>query len=368
MSIPSKLRSVLETFIEDLEARETISGIGLFGSWSRGMAASSSDIDLLIVEGRDFDYEYVERVEINNYLIDLNYIPKHWISHRVPPEIDQKLYELQVLFDRDGSLTRAKDLMSKVYLRPERVEIRTEAHLVEADTFLSRARLALNRGDYRSAKANSIKGFWALMKILIEIGKKPVLNSFFIRNLESASKTLDMYTLYETYINLAGFAGRSKTDVKIMLDSLLSTWRGMIDFITASLPLPRNIHPKIGYKLSYYGREIFLRGLVARVSDLIDESTPIESSNYMFHTLADALESYTYLASTLEGVRFDYATILKYLSESKKSPIKVYEGAINVLGVKEVSSQEAEKALKSVTDIALNIRQRRKDLIAHFIK
>jgi predicted nucleotidyltransferase len=366
MSIPSKFRSVLDPFIEDLKARETISGIGLFGSWSRGDAAPSSDVDLLIIESKDFDYEYVERVEVNNCLVDLNYVPKNWIAYRIPPEIDQKLYEMKVIFDRDGSLTKAKDLMSKVYWRPERVEIRTEAHLIEADTYLSRARLALNRGDYQSAKFNSLMGFWSLMKILTEIGKKPILGSFFIRNLEPASRSLNMYPLYENYIGLMGLAGLNKADVKVMLETLSSVWRGIIDFTTANISFTKSFHPKVGAKLNYYGRETFLKGLIARLRDLIEES-PIESAHYMFHVLADALEYYAFLLSAVEGVRFDYATILKYLSESKRSPAEIYRGAASILNVKDVSGREAEEALKSVTEIALNLRRKRKDLIAQFM-
>ncbi|MEM2342128.1 MAG: nucleotidyltransferase domain-containing protein [Candidatus Bathyarchaeia archaeon] len=366
MSVPSKFRGVLDQFIEDLKAREMISGVGLFGSWSRGDAVPSSDVDLLVVENRDLDYEYVERIEVNNCLIDLNYVPKRWILYRVPPEIDQKLYETKVLFDKDGSLTRAKDLMLKVYWRPERVEIRTEAYLVEADTYLSRARLAFNRGDYQSAKFNSIKGFWAIMKIITEIGRKPILGFSFIRNLESASKSLGMYALYESYIELAGLASLNKANAKIMLDKLSSTWRAMMDFIAANSSLFRSIHPKINAKLNYYGREGFLKGLIARVNDLIEES-PVESAHYMFHVLADAIEGYAFLVATADNVRFDYATILKYLGESKKSPTEIYYGAIDVLGVKEVSGREVEETLKSISEATLNVRQKRKSLISQFI-
>ncbi|MEM2307187.1 MAG: nucleotidyltransferase domain-containing protein, partial [Candidatus Bathyarchaeia archaeon] len=63
MGIPGRFRGILEPFIGDLRAREIVSGIGLFGSWSRGDASLSSDIDLLVVESRDFDYEYFERIE-----------------------------------------------------------------------------------------------------------------------------------------------------------------------------------------------------------------------------------------------------------------------------------------------------------------
>lgn len=367
MGVPERFRGVLEPFIGDLKAREIISGIGLFGSWSRGDASPSSDLDLLIIEGRDFDYEYLERIELNDCLIDLNYVPKSWIVYRVPPELDQKLYELQVIFDRDGSLTKAKNLMSKVYWRPERVEIRTEAYLIEADTYLSRARTAFNRGDYKSVKVNSIRSFWALMKILTEISRRPVLYSHFIRNLEQSSKSLDMQGLYEDYTDLVGFAGVNRAGLKLMLESLSSAWMGVIRFASANLQTLKSIHPKIATKISYYAHESFLKGLIARVNALIDENDFLEAAHYIFHVMVDMLENYAFLVSTAEGLRFDYAILLRYLSESKKSPIEVYQGAISVLGVREFSSHDADEALKTVTETAVNIRQRRKDLIARFI-
>nr|NIR87680.1 nucleotidyltransferase domain-containing protein [Candidatus Bathyarchaeota archaeon] len=92
--LPDKLRLVLERIVRSLSRRETVSGVGLFGSWSRGDAAVSSDVDLLVVDGRDFKYEYVARVEYDDFLVDLNYIPKKWVRSSVPPELDQKLYEM----------------------------------------------------------------------------------------------------------------------------------------------------------------------------------------------------------------------------------------------------------------------------------
>lgn len=361
MALPERISGVLSGIIEDLKEREVVLGFGLFGSWSRGDASPSSDIDLLVVESKDYDYEYVERIEVNGYLLDLNYISKHWIT-KMPSEIDQKVYEVQVLFDRDGSLTKAKNLMSRVYWKPERIELRTESHLFEADSYLSRARQALNRGDYRSARVNAIRSFWALAKILIEAGRRLIHNSSFIRSLEPACKSLDAYPLYKSYVEVASLERLSKADVRLMLDSLSSAWEGMIKFACSMHPLPKDIHPKFSAKLNYYGRSLFLKGLKARVGDLMEVSLT-EAANYVFHTLMDALESYVYVASVIEGVRFDYATMLRHLSELKRSPSEVYHSVIRTLRVEDVSPKEAEDTLKAVTDAAMSIRQKRKELI-----
>lgn len=363
---PERFRGALESFIEDLKVREVVSGIGLFGSWGRGDAVPSSDVDFLIVEDRDFDYEYAERINLSGCPVDLNYVPRGWVAYRIPPEVDQKLYELRVIFDRDGSLTRAKDLMSKVFWRPERVEIRSEAYLVEADAYLSRARSAFSRDDFQSAKVNAVRSFWALMKILIEIGKRPVLNSRFIRNLDSSSRSIDMYNVYEKYVGLMGLDRLSKADVRFMLDSLSSVWGEAISFAAANPP-SKSVHPRAIAKINYYGKRDFLNGFVARVSALIDENALVESAHYMFHALADMIENYAYLVSIVENIKFDYAAIFRCLKESKKSPSGIYQGALKVLGAGEVTSREAEKIIRETTDVAMGIRQRRKDLISRFI-
>lgn len=366
MVFPDRFRNVLELFVEDLKLREVVSGIGLFGSWSRGDASPVSDVDFLIVENRSYDYEYLERINLNGCLVDLDYVSRSWITYRIPPEIDQKLYELKIIFDRDGSLTRAKNLMSKIFRRPERVEIRSETYLVEADAYLSRARTAFNREDYHSSKLNLIRSFWSLMKILIEIGGGLVVSSRFMKNLEEASMNLDMYDIYEKYVNLMGFSELDKSDVEARLNSVSSVWNEVINFVAANPP-PKTMHPKMSANINYYGKTDFLNGLVARANALIDEDALLDAAHYMHHTLSNMLENYVYLISVIEGARFDYSTIFRYIRESKKSSAIVYQQSIKALNVEDASRQEVEEALKEVMEITMSIRQKRKDLIAQFL-
>ncbi|MEM2102723.1 MAG: nucleotidyltransferase domain-containing protein, partial [Candidatus Bathyarchaeia archaeon] len=101
LNLAEKTRKTLEKLVKNIKAQESVSSVSLFGSQSRGDAATSSDVDLMIVDNHEFDYEYVERTEQNGLLIDLNYIPRKWITQTVPPEIDQKIFEAYVLYDRD---------------------------------------------------------------------------------------------------------------------------------------------------------------------------------------------------------------------------------------------------------------------------
>ena len=130
ITLPEKLRKTLEKSVKGLSAMKDVYGVGLFGSWSRGDAVASSDVDIFILDKGDFADEYVERVEREGFLIDLDHVPRRWVQGPIPPEMDQKLYEMQILYDRDWALTNTKLLMAKSYSSPERVDIRTEAHVV----------------------------------------------------------------------------------------------------------------------------------------------------------------------------------------------------------------------------------------------
>ena len=146
------------------------------------------------MDKRDLNYEYVERIEFEGLLIDLNYIPKKWITGVVPPEIDQKLYEINVLYDRDWSLTNTKERMSKSFRRPERVDVRTETHLLESDTYLSRASSAYAREDFQSALIFAGMGMEFISKILMEVNLLPISNSRFMEALQKSAEKAVSYT------------------------------------------------------------------------------------------------------------------------------------------------------------------------------
>jgi len=360
---PENISEILEGLVADLRSRESISGVGLFGSRSRGDAVSSSDVDLLVVDRRDFDYEHVERAEIEDFLLDLDYIPEKWIRRMTPPEIDQKLYELQVLYERDGTLTKAKELMLKTYSTPERVEIRTGSHLLEADTYLSRGISALGKEDYQSAKVNAAIALEAVMKILIEVSRLPISNSRFIRTLESSTRKLGAQKLYSDYVEVAGLSKLDRQRVEGMLESFSAMWKEALSFIQANSSAVRTLHVKVMNDLNYYGRENFRKGMMARSGSLIRDGQPVEAAHYLSRTSICMLESYAWLLAKLDGTRFDYTTLFRYIKGSKRSPPEVHQKAAEALRIERVSEREAEESLRKTKEIALGVRQKRKELI-----
>jgi predicted nucleotidyltransferase len=364
--LPESSRSILERLLEDLKSRESIFGVGLFGSWSRGDASLSSDVDILIVDGKDFEYEYVERAELENVFLDLDHVPAKWIMRQIPPEIDQKLFEVQVLFDRNGKFAVAKSLISKNYWTLERAEMRIRDYIMQADTYLGRIVSALNRDDFQSAKVSAVFSLAAAMRALLEVARKPYSNSCYLRMLESATIRLGKNELYDEYIDMAGLTGLSKQDIEGMLGSVSDMWQRVIGFVEANSSKIENIHIRVKNDLNYYCKENFLKGMQTRANTLINESLYEEAAHYLFRASISMLENYVWLLSTLEGTRFDYAYLFQRLKNSSLSPSDVYQRAVDAFGLKDVSQNEAEKAQKKAKEIVLGIRQKRKDYAATF--
>ena len=362
--LPENVQSVFEGILEDLRSRESVVGIGLFGSWVRGDAVPVSDVDLLVIDSRDFDYEYVERAEIDGVFLDLDYVPEKWILKQFPPEIDQKLDEVEILYDRDGKFARAKSLMSKMRWTAERVEIRTGDYLMEADTYLSRGISALNKDDFQSAKVNAAIGLDAIMKLLVEVNKQPFSNSHFIRTLESSTRKFGTTNLFEDYLELTMPAKLNRQNTEKKLASVSDMWNETIGFVKASSPLVETLHVRVRNDLNYYCKESFLKGLQARAISLIKDGLYFEAMHYMFRASISMLENYVWLLSNLEGGRFDYTDLFRRMKSSRVSPEGVYENAVEAFELREITRREAEETLRRTKQIVLGIRRKRNELIA----
>jgi len=351
--------------MEDLKSRGSVISIGLFGSWSRGEATLSSDVDLLVVDGRNLDYEYVERAEIDDVFLDLNYVPEKWVLREFPPEIDQKIYEAEILYDSNGTLETAKKTMMKIMWMPERVEIRTGDHLVKADTLLSRGLSAYGRENYQSAKLNAVLALETAMKILIEVSKIPFSNSHYIRDLEVSTRGLNLKEVYEEYLKIAGLSKVNRKNAERNFKAFVDMWSSVIDIVEANPPGVKSLHEEIIKNLNFYCKQSFLHGIVARVRSLLEEGFFVEAAHYMLRSSVDMLENYAWLLASIEGTRFDYTDLVEHLKNSKASPNVVYENAVEVLMVKDASLQDANLSLEKTREMILNIRQKRKELIAH---
>jgi predicted nucleotidyltransferase len=369
LKFPEKMRRTLEKVAAETRAKENVYGIGLFGSWSRGDAVSSSDVDLLILEGNNINQEYVERTEINGLLIDLDHIPRKWIHGLIPPEIDQKLYEMQILYDRDWSLTNIKLLMAKSYVSPERVGIRTETHIVESDIYLSRATSAFSREDFRSASIFAITALENILKVLVEITLQPLSNSRFIETLENSTKKLGMQNLFSEFLTVTQLKEADNESVKEKLKLFKIIWDEIEATIKQNPQALESVHFTVKTKLNYYLNPAFLQGIIMRTNSLIESEKTAEAYHYLKNIFLNLLENYVWLKSSIEKVKTDHTTLIRSLETLEKKNPKNYNNIINFLNLNNVDKLNTAKTIEKTREIILKIRKNRKILIEnHLLK
>lgn len=360
------IRSVLSNLVEELKPQEAVLSIGLFGSQSRGDNVPQSDVDLLIVDKRDFDDEYIERIEFNDLLVDLNYIPQKWLVGRIPPEIDQKIFEADILYDRETKLSRTKNLMLKTYSAPERVDLRTESYLLESYTYLSRATSAQNKGDLDSASIYATIGLEEILKTLIEVNMLPVSNSHFIEALESSAKELGIQEVFQSYLDISRLSELDRFEVENGLSYLEAGWTSAMSSMKALGPVPETLHPKVRRNLNYYGKPIFLKGLIARSKAMIEDGSFVEAGHYLNRAYVNMLENYAWLALNAAGSRFDYTTLFDSL-RSIDSTRRIYESALKSFRLEDLTPRKVEASLKKIKEMVSDLRLRRKDLIKRYV-
>lgn len=369
IKLPEKIRRTLEKIVKEMRVKENIYGIGLFGSWSRGDATKSSDIDLFILDKNSSDHEYVERIEIGGLFIDLDYVPKRWIHGPIPPEIDQKLYEMQILYDRDWSLTNTKLLMAKSYSSPERVDIRTEAHVIESDIYLSRATSAFSREDFRSTQLFATVALGNILKIPIEIALEPFSNSRFMEKLEDSATKLGMRDLFNKYLEITELNESGNTSVKDKLKLFKIIWDEINATTKQNLQALETSHFKVKTKLKYYLNPAFLQGTVMRTNSLIDSEKVIEASHYLNNILLDLIENYVWLKSSISQVKIDYTTLMRSLESLEEKNPENYKHIIKFLNLNDTDKTNAANTIKKTRKIMLKIRRERKVLIKnHLLK
>jgi len=361
------VRKTLEKLVRELEAKSNVSGIGLFGSWSRGEATSASDVDLLILDDSNLEDEYVERITPSGLMVDLDHVPKQWINTVIPPDMDQKLYELQILFDRDWALANTKLLMAKSYVSAERVSIRTEAHVVDSDIYLSRATSAFSREDYRSAFLFSIVALESVFKVLIEIALLPFSNSHFAERLEASTAKLSMPDLFNEYVNLARLEEVKASIAKEKLKLFSVVWDEMSNTVRRHPQRLGSSHFQIKARLNYYLTTAFLQGIITRSNFMIDNEKLVESLHYLKTVFLNAVENYAWLKSSIDKTKIDNTLLIRSLESLEKKNPKNYERIVGFLDLKNIERLDAARAIRRTKEIMVRIRRDRKVLIKNHL-
>ena len=368
--LPEKMRRTLERLVNELKGNVNVYGIGLFGSWSRGDAVPSSDVDLFILNKTDADFEHVERLETGGLFVDLDFVPRQWFHRPIPPETDQKLYELQILYDRDWLLTNTKLLMMKSYGSPERISIRTEDHMVNSDIYLSRATSALSRQDYSSAYIFAIMALENILRIQAEITMEPFSNSHFLERIELSTTKLEMHEIFEQYLEISRLNDVDGSKMGSKLNLFRAVWEEINMTTQKMLQKSTSIHPIVRANLNYYLHSAFLKGATVRTNSIADSGRTIEASHYLKNIFLAIAENYVMLRSSFEkNINTDCTILIRSLKNLEEKNPKNYSQIIDLLDLDNVGRTEAINAIEKTRKIALKIRKDRKVLIKnHSIK
>jgi len=369
IKLPEKIRRTLEKIVKEMRIKENVYGVGLFASWSRGDATKSSDVDLLILDKGNFNHEFVERIEINGLLIDLDHVPKRWIHGQIPPELDQKVYEMKILYDRDWSLTNTKLLMARSYGLPERVDIRTEGHIVESDIYLSRATSAFSRKDFQSAQLFAAIALENVLRVLMEVTLEPFSNSRFLEKLEESTAKLGMHNLFDEYLKISGLSRVDSVNVEGKLKLFKVIWDEMSFAAKHNFGAVESSHFRVKTKLRYYLSPAFLQGMMMRTKSLVNSGSAIEAMHYLNNVLVDMVENYAWLKSSIDEVKLDYTTLVRSLESLEEKNPKNYDRIIDFLDLSDVDKSRAADTIEKTRRIMVKIRKERKVLIKkHLLK
>jgi predicted nucleotidyltransferase len=363
VQLSEKMRRTLERLLNGLQKGVNVHGVGLFGSWSRGDAEASSDVDLFILDGRDLGYEYVERLELGGVLVDLDFVPRKWFCVQMPSGLDQKLYEMQILYDRDWLLTNTRLLMTRSYGSPERVSIRTEDHLLNSDIYLSRATSALSRGDAASAYTFTIMSLDCTLRILAEIAMEPFSNSHFIERMKRAATALQMSETFEEYVGICRLNEITEPGIRVKLRLFKAAWEEIRVATEKNLRSIAFSHFKVRADLNYYLNPAFLLGVITRTNSIIDSGHSIEASHYLSSIFLEIVEDYMSLRIACGNTEADYTTPILSLKSLEARNFRTNGHVVDFLSLGSLGKAEATDAIAKARVIELDVRKNRRVLI-----
>jgi predicted nucleotidyltransferase len=361
--LPEKIRRILPKISKELHARKNVSSMGLYGSWSRGDAAPSSDLDILVVDKSDPDLEYIERVEMDTIPIDLNFVPKKWLVERLPPFLDQKLYETNVFFDSDWSLTVAKNWIQRLHRNKGRIEIRTDALLLDSETYISRVISALSRKDYESASLFIPLSLEPVAKILLDILGLPYSNSRLVRNFHLATNIIKKPSLFSSFLRLSNLPPQDRENCLKILDLLEKSQGILYGSVQENPETLKTIHASVKNSIKYHINPLFISGVKTRVKGLIEAGELEEAVLYTKRIMISIFEDYGVLIAGKEGTKIDYTVLTRHLKGIGEYDTPMYEIARETFDLANAVPELINENLEFARDIIKSFSKEKNLLI-----
>ena len=358
------IRGTLAGLVRDLTGDPSVRALGLFGSWVRGEGTSSSDFDVLVVDGSGLDYEYGEVEVRGGLVVDLCRVSLGWVGEPVSPQMDYRLHETVVLHDPGGVLGAARVFVERVFMSPRRVEVRTDGLLATSEMHLSRASAALSRGDSETASAYVGAGLASAVVVLMDIAGVPVTRRQFVWGLRRACVKMGMEDVYREFLVMGGVSGVSRREASGVAEGFEATWTGVARFVSEYGGVLGGLHGKVRRDVEYLTREPVLGRILSRVREMMAVGNLVEAVVYLRGWMLPLLEGFAWVASAVEGVKYDYTSLFRVVGGADEG---VREGALGVLGLSGVTEQMAGEALAGARGLVGDLRVDRRRLVDSFV-
>lgn len=354
-------RSLIGGFVDELVQREVEPSVGLFGSWTRYGASTSSALDLLVVSRSGADYEFYEWAEYDGLLLNVDRIPWFWVGEVVAPEVDHRLHEAVVLHDPEGVLGRARAFVEGNYRTRGRVEVRTEGYLKTSDTYMSRVAPAMNRGDLETALVFAELSLVSATHVLVDVAGMPVTRGSYVWDVRRACERLG---LMETYSEALGAFRLSEVDgdhVSGLRRSFEGAWRGIREFMADRRVVVDGLHERLRRDVGYLTDPLALGLVMGRTESMLGEGDLVGAGMYLRGWLLPLLEVCAWVVQAGRGDKFDYTSLFRTLGEGEIGG--VYDDAVAVFGLGGVG----EGAVARCRAVVSGIRGDRRRLIRGFV-
>ncbi|MFB0558550.1 MAG: nucleotidyltransferase family protein [Candidatus Bathyarchaeia archaeon] len=356
------LMKTVEEFVDELARQETVTSVGLFGSWARYEASEASDLDFLVVDRSGIDFEFYELVERGGLLFDMNRIPWSWVGEVVRPEIDHRLHEAVVLYDRGGLLERARGFVEGNYRTPGRVEVRTEGYLATSETYLSRASSAMTRRDPETAAVYTDVSLYEASSILMDVAGFPITRGSFVWNMRRACEKLREEEVYRAVMSGTRLSEVVRPDVDQGLGGFEAVWRQVSGYIGYNRHVVEGMHEVLKRDIAYMTDPAMLRLILSRAGGMLEGNDFVEALVYLRGWLLRLLEDYAWVMSAKRGDKFDYTSLFRTIGEDEKAK-DVFDDVFEIFNLGGVDEGVARRALGEARSVISRVRRDRRRLI-----
>jgi predicted nucleotidyltransferase len=346
----------LDSFVKKVSDIETVMGIGLFGSWARYEFSLRSNVDILIVDESDRNFDFNELLEFENFIFDVSRIPLVKLRKIVMPSMDHLLYGMHILYDPKKVLERVKKFEEEKFRTIGRIELRFENKVVTADSRLSRASSALSRKNFETALLFSFFSISPIAEVLIDLAGLPLTTKSMIWNLRRACEKLDDLETYNKIIKNLNLYGADKNGVLKNIKISQEIWHSMSEDIIEKYDKINNVPDNINHNIKYLTNALMTKKINFEIADFLKNNNFFDAIYRLRFHLFRLIVFYARIITLNKGNKFDYTSIFKTIKESTQ---EIHEQALQIFGFINYDPKKIRKIYEENRSFIMKFRKQR---------